>query len=188
MSKSWAGDLHRAQGPRGGGWLSKALGPKGPLAALRAPYRQGDPANVVWLAGRPSERELDWVLVGPETPCVGADKVLLPGLSTQRMVQCDLEFADRVFAAADPSCRRFRCSQLRPEQQAPAAAAASLALWWSAHSGLTPDGRVQAVRAALDRLVPSQKDSWRPQDRDVLRAAQELDAGLGSATADTVEA
>ena len=183
-----AGDLNKAPGPQGGGWLSKALGPKGPLAGFWAPYQRGDPTNVVWLAGRPSERELDWVLVGPETPCVGADKVLLPGLSTHRMVQCDLEFADRVFAAADPSCRRFRWSQLRPEQQAPAAAAASLALWWSAHAGLTPDGTVQAVRAALDGLVPSQKDSWRPPDRDVLRAAQELDAGSGSATADVVQA
>ena len=82
---------------------------------------------MVWLVGRPSEH---WVLVGPETPCVAADKVLLPGLNTHRMVQCDLVFADRVFAAADPSCRRFRSSQLQPEQQPPAAAAASLALWW----------------------------------------------------------
>ena len=137
-----ASDLNRAQGPRGGGWLSKALGPKGPLAGFRAPYRLGDPTNVVRLVGRPSERELDWVLVGPETPCVGADKVLLPGLGTHRMVQCDLVFADRVFAAADPSCRRFRWSQLRPEQQARAAPAASLALWWSAHARLTPDGMV----------------------------------------------
>ena len=54
--------------------------------------------------GRPSVRELDWVPVDPETPCVGADKVLLPGLSTHRMVKCDLVVADRVFAA----CRRFR--------------------------------------------------------------------------------
>ena len=126
--------------------------------------------------------------MGPETPCVGADKVLLPGLSTQRMVQCDLVFAERVFAAADPSCRRFRWSQLGPERQAPAAAAASLALLWSAHARLTPDGTVQAVWAALDGLVPSQKDSWRPPDRDVLRAAQELDTGAGSATADAVQA
>ena len=42
--------------------------------------------------------------------------------------------------------------------------------------------------SAVDRLVPSQKDSWRPPDRDVLRAAEELDAGVGSATADAVKA
>ena len=183
-----AGNLNKAQGPRGGGWLSKALGLRGPLAGSPAPYRLGDATNMVWLVGRPSERELDWVLVSPKTPCVGADKVLLPGLSTHRMVQCGLVFTDRVFAAADPSYRRFRWSQLRPEQQAPAAAAASLALRWSAHAGLTPDGTVQAVWAALDGLVPSQKDSWRPLDRDVLRAAQELDAGSGSATTDAVQA
>ena len=181
-----AGDLNKAQGPRGGGWLSKALSPKGPQAGFRAP--QGDPTNVVWLVGCPSERELDWVLVGPETTCVGADKVLLPGLSTHRMVKCDLVFADSVFAAADPSYRRFRWSQLRPKQQAPAAAAASLALWWSAHAGLSSDGTVQAVWAALDALVPSQKDSWRLPARDVQRAAQDLDAGSGSATPDAVQA
>ena len=105
---------------------------------------------MVWLVGRPSERELDWVLMGPETPCPGADKILLPGLSTNRMVQCDLVFADRVFAAADPSCRRFRWCRLWPEHQAPAAAAASL----PSGGGPTP-----SVWAALDGLVPSQKDS-----------------------------
>ena len=183
-----AGDLNKAQCPRGGGWLFKALGPKGPLAGFRAPYRPGDPTNVVWQVGRPSERELDWVLMGPKTPCVWANKVLLAGLSTHRMVQCNLAFAERVFTAADPSCRRFRWSQLRPEHQAPAAAAASLALWWSAHARLTPAGTVQAVWAALEGLVPSQKNSLRPPDRDVLRAAQELDAGAGSATAHTVQA
>ena len=99
------GDLNKAPGPRGGGWLSKPLGPKGLLAGFRAPYRPGDPTNVVWQVGRPSEHKLDWILVGPETPCVGVEKVLLPGLSTLRMVQCDLGFTEGTFAAADPSCR-----------------------------------------------------------------------------------
>ena len=113
--------------------------------------------------GRPSQRELNWVLVGPKTTCVGAEKVLLPRLSTHLMVQCDLGFAERVFAAADPSCSPFRRSQLRPEQQAPAAAAASLALWWSTHARLTPDGVVQAGWTALEGVVPSQKYSCAPQ-------------------------
>ena len=99
----------------------------------------------MWQVGRPSKRELDRVLVGPETPCVGAKKVLVPGLSTHRMVHCDLGFAERIFAAADTSCCRFRWSQLRPEQQVPAPAAASMALWWSAHARLTSDGAVQAL-------------------------------------------
>ena len=59
--KIGAGDLKKAQSPRGGGWLSKALGPKGPLARFGAPYRPGDPTNVVWQVGRRSERELEWV-------------------------------------------------------------------------------------------------------------------------------
>ena len=126
--------------------------------------------------------------MGPETPSMGADKVLLPGLSTHQMVQCDVVFADRVFAAVDPSCRHFRWSQLRPEQHAPAAAAASLALWRSAHARLTADGTVQAVWTAMDGLVPSQKDSRRPPDRDVVRAAQELNEGARSATAYAVQA
>ena len=87
-----ADDLNKAHGPRGGRWLSKALGPKSPLAGFRAPYRPGGPKNVVWQVGRPSERKLGWILAGPETLCVGAEKVLLPGLSTHRMVQSDLGF------------------------------------------------------------------------------------------------
>ena len=157
----------------------QGLGPKGPLAGFRAPYRPGDPTNVVWQLGRPSERELDWILVGPQTPCVGAKKVLLPGLSTHQMVQCNLGSAERTFAAEDPSCHRFHWSLLRPEQQAPAAAAASLALWWSAHARLTPDEAVQAVWTVLEGLVPSHKDSWCPPDRDVLRVARDLEAGVG---------
>ena len=54
-----AGDLNKAQGPRGGGWLSKDLGLKGALAGFQATYRLGDPTNVVWLVGRPTERELE---------------------------------------------------------------------------------------------------------------------------------
>ena len=48
--------------------------------------------------------------MGPKTPCMGAEKFLLPFLSTDRMVQYNLGFAERIFVAADPSCRRFRRS------------------------------------------------------------------------------
>ena len=54
-----AGDLSKAQGPRGGPWLSKALSPKGPLARFRALYRPGNPTNVIYQVGRSSKRELD---------------------------------------------------------------------------------------------------------------------------------
>ena len=43
-----AGDLNKSPGLRKGGWLSWALGPKGPLAGFRAAHRPGDPTNVVW--------------------------------------------------------------------------------------------------------------------------------------------
>ena len=36
--------------------------------------------------------------------------------------------------------------------------------------------------------MPSEKDSWHARNQDVLRAAQKLDAGSGSATADAVPA
>ena len=59
-----ADNLNKPQGPRGGGWLSKPQGPKGPLGGFRAMYQPRDPTNVIWQVGRPSERKLDWVLVG----------------------------------------------------------------------------------------------------------------------------
>ena len=65
---------------------------------------------------------------------MGAEKVLLPVLSTGRMVQWDLRFAERTFTVADTS---LRWSELRLEQQAPAAAAASLALWSTSASTRT---------------------------------------------------
>ena len=53
LHKAWAcvkfvaGGLKKAQGLRGGGWLSKALSPKGPLAGFRALYRLGDPTDMI---------------------------------------------------------------------------------------------------------------------------------------------
>ena len=119
---------------------------------------------------------------------MGAEKVLLPGLNTHRMVQCDLGYAEYTFAAADPSCCCFQWSQLWPVQPAPAVAAASLALWWPAHARLTPDGVVRAAWTTVEGSVPSWKDSWRPPDRDVMWAAKELDEGVSSVTADAVHA
>ena len=100
--KSTAGDLIKAQGPRGGGWFSHSLGPKGLLAEFRAPYRPANRANVVWQVGRHPKRELGWVRVGPKTPCAEAAKVVLLGVRSRRMMQYDLGFAQRVFAAVDP--------------------------------------------------------------------------------------
>ena len=108
------------------------------------------------------------------------------GLSTHQMVECGVGFAERTVASADPSCRRFRRSQLRPRQRARAAAAALLALWWSAHACLSPNGAIHAVWTALEDLVPSEQDLWRPPDQAVLRAARELDGDVGSATANAV--
>ena len=41
------------------GWLSKAPSAKGPWTGFRSPYLPGQPTNVVWQLGRPSESELD---------------------------------------------------------------------------------------------------------------------------------
>ena len=138
-------DLNTAQGPRGGGWLSKALGPNrtGWVTRQMSSGTCGAPLSASWTGSAWHQR-----------PVRGGEKVLLPGLCTHRMVQCDLGFAEPTFAAADPSCRRFRWSQLRPEQQAPPAAAASLALWWSANARLTVDGAVQADRPRRRGALP----------------------------------
>ena len=72
------------------GWVA-LQGPRsqGPFVRVPRPFRPGDPTNVVRQVPPPppSERELDWVLIGPETPCVLAEKVVLSGLNTHQMVQ-----------------------------------------------------------------------------------------------------
>ena len=158
--------------------------PKRPAGRVPGPVPAGRPDEHGLAGGAPLGTRARLHPRGPGHPVLGADKILLPGLGSHRMVQCYPVFADRVFAAADMSCRRFRWSQIRPEQQAPAAAAASLALWWLFQARSTPDGTIQAVWSALDGLVPSQKDSWRPPDQEVLRTARVLDEGAGSETAD----
>ena len=48
-----AGDLNKAQGPRGGGWLSKTLGPKGPLAGFWSPIPAGRSDECCLAGGAP---------------------------------------------------------------------------------------------------------------------------------------
>ena len=172
-----ADDLIKPHDPGRGGWAVHGPTLHGPTGRFGGPYQPGDPTNVVWQVGRPSKREPDWILVGPENLCVEAERVLVPRLYTCRMVQCDLEFPERTFAVSDPSCRRFQLSQLRPQRHAPTAAASPLPLWWSAHARGSSDGAVQLVLTAVEGVVCSEKDSWRPLDRDVPRAAHETDEG-----------
>ena len=146
-----AGDPNNAQGPRGGGWLSKALGPKGPLAGFRAQYQPGDPTNVVWQVGRPLE--CGWT---------GSSWARRPS-AWGRKRSCPLS-QHRPDGAVPARVRGTRlrsgAPHLPPLSLVPthAVAAASFALWWSAHARLTPDGTLQVVWAALQGLVPSQKD------------------------------
>ena len=64
--------------------------------------------------------------------------------------------------AVDPSRHRFWWAPLRLQPRAPAVAAASLALLWSAHAQPPLDGMV------LSAPVLVQRDAWCPLDRDVL--------------------
>ena len=69
------GDLNEHLRPNGGGWLSKALPQQASGLAIAAPTPPGAGTNHV----RASSRELDWILISPDTPCLACSKTLLPG-------------------------------------------------------------------------------------------------------------
>ena len=113
------------------------------------------------------------VFINPDTLCMGLECPILHGLSKHLLLECYLRLRDGIFMAPDPS----RWALLWLQRWAPAAATASVALWWSSHAHLPLDSLVLRVRSALNSLVTMHRDSCRPPDRDMLSAAQAAGTG-----------
>ena len=52
-------------------------------------YPPGEPKNIAVPRTRTSRRELDWILVGPQSPVSACRKALLARLSTHLVVACE---------------------------------------------------------------------------------------------------
>jgi hypothetical protein len=166
------GDLNEWPRSQGGGWLSKALQPSGVWSGFRSPYPPGDATNHVHSRRGTSARELDWVLIGPNTPCTACHKALLPGLSTHVTLQVDLVIPTARISAADPSGRQFRYRSALPVDLEAAAAIVSLLLYWAAAGKLDPDAAVRLCWDGLRGHIPTSKPRLhvRPQDAAIARA------------------
>jgi hypothetical protein len=138
------------------------------------------PTNVVTTTRGVSRRELDWVLVGPQTPCTDCEKTLLPGMSTHAVLQCDLNLPLCLLTPLDPSGRQFRFSQATPPQLASGGTVVSLYLWWAVAFALPPDAAVHLCWEGLRACVPvaSRRRQFHPQHAMDARAQLEANQGL----------
>jgi endonuclease/exonuclease/phosphatase family metal-dependent hydrolase len=144
-------------------WLSSALAPGGIWEGYRCPYPPGLPTNFIDTPLRRSATELDWVLVAPDTPCTGATRTHLPGISTHCALQCDLHPASHTFGPADPAGRHFRFRQATADQLAAAGNIVDLLLWWAASVGLSIEGTIHLCRDGMRASLPVQRRQHVPR-------------------------
>ena len=108
------------------------------------PYPTGQATNIV--PGGPrgsSEKEIDWVLVSPDTAVVSANRVLLPGLCTHLALMVDLELSIAALRPIDPCGRRFRFERARADDLHLAGQLFSLVSWWGIVGGADPDAIIR---------------------------------------------
>lgn len=149
------GDLNDTQIPGDSQWLHRTLSPHNLWWGYRSPYPMGTPTNLVPTAHGMSRKEIDWLLISMDTPCVSCEKQLLPGLSTHLCLQCDLFIPAASFVPLDPTGRQFRFQQASDPQLHAASSAIALALWWAQAIGLPPD-RAVTLCWAQGRYPPPQ--------------------------------
>ncbi len=148
------GDLNDGRPPARSAWLGRCLSESGIWRGYRSPYPPGDPTNLVAVPGGRSARELDWVLVSADTPCVDCVKVLLPGLSTHLAVVCDLRVPEAALRVRDPTGRQFRFDVAGTPCLQAAGVMVGLLLWWAAAAGLDPDSTVLLCWAGMRLAIP----------------------------------
>ena len=148
------GDLNDGRPPARSAWLGRCLSATGIWRGYRSPYPPGDPTNLVAVPGGRSARELDWVLVSADTPCVDCAKVLLPGLSSHLAVVCDLRVPEAALRVRDPTGRQFRFDVAGAPCLRAAGVMVGLLLWWAASARLDPDATVLLCWAGMRPAIP----------------------------------
>ena len=123
-----------------GNWLRKACEDNRYWGGYTHMYPPGEPTNIVVSRTRTSRRELDWILVGPQSPVSACRKALLLGLGTHLVVACEFTVRSEYLAQANPAGRLFRFRLADQGTLAVAAVVASLAFWWAWCARLRSDG------------------------------------------------
>ena len=113
--------------------------PTGIWRVYRSPYPPGEATNLVRAAGSRSAREIDWVVVNADTPCVACVKVLLPGLCTHLGVLCSLTMAGGALRVADPSGGQFRLGHASEPALLAAGRLVGFLTWWGTAAAFSPD-------------------------------------------------
>jgi endonuclease/exonuclease/phosphatase family metal-dependent hydrolase len=124
-------------------WLRAAVAATGCWSGWSCPYTAGVPTNFVRSRCRVSAKELDWVLLSPDTACGLSSRVLLPGISTHAALQVDLQLTAAALRPGDPCGRRLLYRLAVPARLQHAAHLFALTSWWGRAAGLPPDDTIR---------------------------------------------
>ena len=86
-----------------------------------------------------SKKEIDWVLISPDSSYSAAHREVLPGLSTHLALLVDIQLSMAALRPVDPCGRRFLFSRAQPAALQHAATIFALAAWWAAAAGASVD-------------------------------------------------
>ena len=170
------GDFNATLSPFSTGWLPAAL--RHQWLGFTCRYPLGDPTNITVTNHTHSAREIDWLLVSADTPCVSCIKDLIPGLSTHRTLVCDLVMDGDLIVPRDSTQKQFDFRRATDAQCNEAASMSSLYFWWAAKAGLRPDATLAMYWDALSSFIPSTK----PYSIAVDQGVQQLTADTDSST------
>ena len=132
------GDLNDTLHP-GSLWLRGALATGGCWAGWSCPYTTSQPTNIVHTRRGVSHKEIDWVLLSPDTVCRAAAAAVLPGLSSHSAVQVDLYLSALALRPSDPCGRRLRYKLAPSDRLHRAAHLFALVTWWGEAAHLSAD-------------------------------------------------
>lgn len=118
------------------------------------PYPRGAYTNAVAHAKGWSRREIDWLLVSPDTPVATVTRHTLPGISTHLALLVDADLVIAALRPVDPCGRRFQYQRATPVRLEHAASIFGLVAWWAAFAGL-PSDAILTLGHSRRRLSPA---------------------------------
>ena len=138
--------------PRKRGRVGRALHLTGGWSFLHVPYVLGEFTNLVSRGGRVSKSEIDYILLGKETPFLVEGKGVLPGVSSHGALCISFSLPPLLVSLRNPAEKvlNFKCASLGDQRSL--CACLGLLLWLNPSAD--PDTLLPKFHAMAAQLLP----------------------------------